>query len=67
MRKHYKKPLETEISKIRDQEMHMLNSMLPRMEINKETNNVKNTNYNINKTPSKEINKLPSLRMFKIL
>lgn len=38
-----------------------------KMEINKETNNVKNMNYNINKTPLKEINKSLLLEMFKIL
>lgn len=36
------------------------------MEINKEINNAKNTNYNINKIPQKEINKLLSLEMFRI-
>lgn len=40
--------------------------MLLKMVINKEINNVKNMNYNINKTLSKEINKLPLLEMFKI-
>lgn len=40
--------------------------MLLKMVINKEINNVKNMNYNINKTLLKEINKLPLLEMFKI-
>ena len=40
--------------------------MLPKMEINKEINNVKNMNYNTNKILLKEINRLSLLEMFKI-
>lgn len=66
MRKHYKKLLEIETFKIKDQEMLMLNSMLLKTDKHKDQHNVKNTNYNTNRTLLKEINKSLSLRMFKI-
>ena len=40
--------------------------MLLKTDKHKDQHNVKNMNYNTNRTLSKEINKLLSLRMFKI-
>jgi hypothetical protein len=66
MKKLFKKQLEIEIFKIKELEMLMLNSVLLKMVISKEVNNVKNMNYNINRTQLKEINKLALSRKFRI-